>query len=429
MTYKEALEYIHGTLRFGSKLGLRNISVLLELMGNPQKKLRYVHVAGTNGKGSTVSFISSVLIEAGYKVGIFISPYIERFTERIKVNNTEIGEDELAEITSLVKDKIEIMVGMGENHPTEFEIITAIALQYYCEKGCDVVVLEVGLGGRFDATNVIDFPEVAVITAISFDHTDILGDTLGKIAFEKAGIIKPGCETVLYPQTEEAQEVFEKACWERGSNLHRVDLSSLKLLSFGADGQEFDYSSGERNYKALRISLLGDHQARNAALAVKALEVLEGKGFIIPEEALKRGLLKARWPGRLEILSTEPFFMIDGAHNAEGAKVLAEALKKYFPEKRKIFIMGVLKDKDYKTMARLLAPMADKAIAVTPKSERALSGNKLAEIIEGYCKDVTVSDTIEEAVRISLKAASETDMICAFGSLYYIGEIRKLFRL
>ena len=215
MDYDQAIEYIHSTFKFGVKLGLENIKALLDLMDNPHKKLKYVHVAGTNGKGSTVAFISSILIESGYRVGIYTSPYIQRFTERIRVNTDEISKQDLARITSFVRDKVESMVSMGLNHPTEFEIVTAIAFQYFFEKGCDIVVLEVGLGGRFDSTNVIDNPLVSVITTISYDHMDILGDTLSKIAFEKAGIIKDGTHVVLYPQSKDAERVLEEICREK----------------------------------------------------------------------------------------------------------------------------------------------------------------------------------------------------------------------
>ena len=354
MNYDEALEYIHGTLKFGVKLGLKNMERLLDFMGNPHKKLKYVHVAGTNGKGSTVAFISSVLIEAGYKVGIYTSPYIERFTERIKINHSEISESDLARITGFVKDKVDLMVAKGENHPTEFEIVTAIAFQYFYENVCDVVVLEVGLGGRYDSTNIIDSSLVSVITTISYDHMDKLGDTLSKIAFEKAGIIKENGHVIMYPQTEEVKKVIERVCTEKNSVLEIVDFSRINLLKYGVDGQVFDF--GE--YKALEISLLGEHQARNAAVAVSACKVLTGKGLSISEYAIRKGLANARWPGRLEVVCKKPLFLLEGAHNPQGVHMLCKALCGYFPDRRKIFIMGVLKDKDYTAMVKEIAPIA-----------------------------------------------------------------------
>lgn len=424
MNYNEALEYIHGTLKFGMKLGLHNMGVLLDLMGNPHRKLKFVHVAGTNGKGSTVSFISSILSEAGYRVGIYTSPYIERFTERIKIEEDEISEDDLARIAAVVKEKVEIMVKGGENHPTEFEIVTAIAFQYFYENKCDVVVLEVGLGGRFDSTNIIDTPLVSVITTISYDHMDRLGNTLPEIAFEKAGIIKAGGETVVYPQAPEVEGVFRKACSERNSELHIVDFSSLNLVEFSIDGQVFDYGA----YKALRISLVGDHQIKNAAVAVNTCQLLNNKGYSITEDSIRKGLANARWPGRLEVLGRNPVFIIDGAHNIEGSQALYHNLNRYFPGKKIIFVVGVLKDKDYKSMIETVLPISQHFITVTPKSDRALSAEELGIFVGSYCKNVSVSDTIEEAVRKSMSIASKDDIICAFGSLYYIGEVRKFFR-
>lgn len=423
MEYSEALNYIHGALKFGTKLGLTNIRSLLELMGNPHKKLKFVHVAGTNGKGSTVAFISSILAKAGYRTGVYTSPYIERFTERMKINDVEISEQDLARITQFVKEKVEMLIAQGGNHPTEFEIVTAIAFQYFYEKKCDVVVLEVGLGGRFDSTNVIDKPMVSVITTISYDHMDHLGNTLPEIAFEKAGIIKPGSDVVIYPQTAEVEKVFEDVCTERGAELHRADFSELKPESFNVDGQIFRY----KNYKDLRISLLGEHQTANAAVAIETIEILNNKGFSISESDIREGLTNTRWPGRLEVLNKDPVFLIDGAHNPQGAMVLRDALNKYFPEKEKIFIVGILKDKDYKAVIETIAPIASCFITVTPRSERALPAAELGKFIETCCKNVSVSDTIEEAVYASLKFSKENSIICAFGSLYYIGEIRKLF--
>jgi len=424
MDYKEAIEYIHSTHKFGMKLGLHNIGLLLELMGNPHKSLSYVHVAGTNGKGSTVAFISSILIEAGYRVGIYISPFIERFTERIKINGTEIPEGDLARITGFVREKVDMMLKAGKAHPTEFEIITAVAFQYYHEQHCDLVVLEVGLGGRFDSTNIIDTPDAAVITTISFDHMEILGNTLPEIAFEKAGIVKSGGDVVLYPQTPDVERVFERICEERNSRLKKVDFSDLKVRSFGIDGQSFDY----KELQSLKILLLGDHQARNAAVAVETALLLREKGYAISNDAIREGLYKAKWPGRMEIVKTSPLFLIDGAHNAEGAQILAAGLKKYFPNKRITFIVGVLADKDYKAMIEAIEPYAYRFVTVTPRSPRALSAKDLAIFIGAYCKNVVVSDKIEEAIRTCLNSSSQEDLICAFGSLYYIGGIRKYFK-
>jgi dihydrofolate synthase / folylpolyglutamate synthase len=425
MTYEQAMEYIHGTLKFGSKLGLHNITALLELMGDPHRKLRFIHVAGTNGKGSTVAYISSILIEAGYKVGIFTSPYLERFSERMKVNHAEIPEETLARIAGFVKSKVDILLSHGESHPTEFEIVTAIAFQYYYEQECDVVVLEVGLGGRYDSTNVIDTPLLAVITTISYDHMSILGDTLPKIAFEKAGIIKSQGDVLLYPQPQEVDKVFETVCMEKQSRLLRVDFDTLQIRIFDVDSQTFDYGA----YKNLQIGLLGEHQVRNAVVALHVSEILRSKGLSISENAVREGLRKARWPGRLEVLHKSPLFLIDGAHNAEGARILSDALCKYFPNKKITFILGVLKDKEIQPILEAVVPHAARFITVTPKSERALAAEELGIFVKSYCNDVIISDTIEEAIGISLQISTKDDIICAFGSLYYIGEARKYFKM
>ncbi len=425
MDYSQAMEYIHGTLKFGSKLGLHNIETLLGLMGDPHKKMKYVHVAGTNGKGSTVAFISSILMAAGCKVGINTSPYIQRFTERIKINDSEITGEDLARLTGFVKEKADMMVAGGDNHPTEFEIVTAIAFQYFYENGCDAVVLEVGLGGRFDSTNIIDTPDLAVITTISYDHMDRLGNTLSAIAFEKAGIIKQGGDVVSYLQEPEVAAVLEKVCSERGAVLHTTGFSGLEPLEFGVGGQVFNFEG----YKGLEISLLGEHQLKNAAVAIKAAEILMGKGYPITPESIRQGLKNAKWPGRLEVLGTDPIFLVDGAHNIEGARVLRDALDKYFPGRKLTFVMGVLMDKDYKAMMEAVFPGCLKVITVTPKSERALPAKELAEAARAYCKNVQISDTIEDAIKTSMASASGDEVICAFGSLYYIGAVREAFGL
>ena len=425
MNYDQAIEYIHGTSKFGVKLGLENVKTLLDLMGNPHKNLRYVHVAGTNGKGSTVAFIGSILVESGYRVGIYTSPFIQRFTERIRINNDEISKEDLARIASFVREKVEIMVSKGFNHPTEFEIVTAIAFQYFFEQDCDIVVLEVGLGGRFDSTNVIDDPLVSVITTISYDHMDILGDTLSKIAFEKAGIIKDGTNVVLYPQADEAERVFEEVCKEKKAKLNKISFDVAKILGFSIDGQEFNY----KEMKSLRISLLGKHQIKNAVTAIEAVSVLREKGYNITEDSIRKGLLKAKWPGRLEVLCSKPVFIIDGAHNLEGARALTGFLKEYFPQNKIVFIMGILKDKEYLSIIEEVVPYAKYIITVTPQNKRALPAKELSEIIKRYCNNIVTSDTIEGAVKKSLELTPEDGLICAFGSLYYIGEVRSMFSL
>ncbi|NLL06552.1 MAG: bifunctional folylpolyglutamate synthase/dihydrofolate synthase [Clostridiaceae bacterium] len=425
MNYNEALNYIHGTSKFGIKLGLENIETLLSLMGNPQDKLKYVHVAGTNGKGSTVTFISSVLIEAGFKVGIFTSPSLECFNERIKINNIEINGDDLARITSFVKEKVDIMISKYQVYPTEFEIVTAIAFEYFYQMKCDIVVLEVGLGGRFDATNIIKESLVSVITAIGYDHTNRLGDTLEKIAFEKAGIVKCGADVVVFSQKESVLEVIRQVCKEKNAELFTADFQNIRIGAYSIEGQEFELN----NLRSLKISLLGEHQIKNAVVAVRALEILRKKGYEISDDSIRKGLANAKWSGRLEVLNKNPIFLIDGAHNAQGAEVLAEVLKTYFPRKKIVFIIGALKDKDIASIVKPTLPLASEYITVTPNNNRALSSKEMGDFLLKYCKNVSVSDTIEGAVKTSLsRITSDDDVICAYGSLYYIGEIRKFFK-
>lgn len=423
MNYVEAIEYIHGTLKFGSKLGLDSITKLMDFMGNPQKKLRFVHVAGTNGKGSTTAFISSILINSGYKTGIFTSPYIQKFTERIKIDDKEIEPKELTDIIEFVKTKIDLMLDEGLDHPTEFEIITAVAFEYFYRNNCDIVVLEVGLGGRFDSTNVIEFPEVCVITTISLDHTDRLGKTLADIAYQKAGIIKANSDIVIHPQKPEAEQVFEQVCKSQNSAIHKVNLASITLKEYSLDGQLFDY----KGFKNLYIRLLGDHQLRNVAVAIDACEILIQKGFKINYNNIKNGIAETMWPGRLEIISKNPLILIDGAHNFEGGQSLNAALNRYFENKSKIYIVGFLRDKDYNQIMAMLAEKSKLIITVTPNNERAISSSELATILKQYSDNVVDGVNIENSLQLALKNVDEESVICVFGSLYMIGEVRKLY--
>lgn len=423
MDYNQALEYIHGTRKFGIKLGLRNIKILLDLMGDPHKKLSFIHIAGTNGKGSTAAFISQILIEAGYRVGVFTSPYLEKFTERIKINNFEIKESDLAKITDLVRQKVNIMKSMELDHPTEFEIVTAIGFQYFYEKNCDIVVLEVGLGGRFDSTNIIDTPLISVITSIDYDHTDRLGHSLKEIALEKAGIIKQKGDLVVYPQVDSIYKILKQVCISKKTNIHRIRNSDVIIRESGIKGQVFDYDS----YKLLMIKQLGEYQSTNAAVSVKVCELLNKKGYTVTRNHIRQGLKKVKWPGRMEIIKDKPLFIIDAAHNSQGAEKLCESLQKLFTGKRIIFIMGVLKDKDYESMVKKIAPIAETFIAVTPLcKKRALTADCLAESMKCYCKKVYVSDTIRTGMDKALELAQPEDIICAFGSFYHIGKVRSL---
>ena len=425
LTFEEAMRLIHATQRFGSRFGLESIRALLERLNKPQDKLKYVHVAGTNGKGSVCAYLTAMLRAAGLKVGLYISPFIQRFTERIQVNGEEISEEAIARITTQIKAAITDMEAAGLPSPTEFDLVTAMGFAYFAEQGCDIVVLEVGLGGRLDSTNIIKAPEAAVITRLGYDHTEVLGNTLEKIASEKAGIIKPGCDVVLYPQPPEAETVFEEVCTERSARLHKIDLSGMRLTEFGLWGQRFTYTG----FGEYQISLLGEHQLGNAALALHTTRLLQGKGFPVTEEAIQNGLLSARWPGRMELVHINPFVLIDGAHNTQGAAALKRGLQQYFPGKPIIFLVGVLSDKDYGDMMREIAPLDVRFLTIAPESPRALPAEALAVHLSQYGKPVQAYAKLEDAIAEGLSLCGEDDVLCAFGSLYYIGKVRNYFGL
>ena len=418
MDYKEALAYLDGVGFFGSKPGLERIGALLEKLGNPQRGLRFIHIAGTNGKGSCAAMTASVLKAAGCKTGLYTSPYLYRFNERMQINGKEIPDDTLAELVTRVKPIAEAM----EDHPTEFELMTAVALLWYRQENCDAVVLEVGLGGRFDATNIIGAPEAAVIMNIGLDHTAVLGDTLEQIAFEKAGIIKPGCAAVLYQQGEAVTDVVRRRCEELGVPLHIADFSQIVCEFDSLYGQSFTYRG-----EPYAIPLLGAHQRKNAAVVLELVEVLRARGWKIGQSELEHGLYAVHWPGRFELLSEEPLFVVDGGHNPQCARTVAENLLHYFPDKRRILLLGILRDKDYAGLTDILDPVADEYVCITPDSPRALPADELAAHLRRYEKPVSVCESIRDGVSRALDRSDENSVVCAVGSLYSVGEIRACF--
>lgn len=425
MNYNEALDYIHSTYRFGSKLGLENIRKLLELMGNPQEGLKFIHVAGTNGKGSTSTFISETLIQEGYNVGLFTSPYLEEFTERIRINRNNIPKDDLAGVTETVKAKVDIMLGMGMQHPTEFEIVTAIAMLYYKLKEVDYVVLEVGLGGRLDSTNVIENTLVSVITPIALDHTEYLGDSLEKIAYEKAGIIKNESLVVAHPQENEAMDMIKKVAADRNSKLFIVPTQSIEIKKYDEYGIIFDVKVQGENYYDMEIGLLGKHQVNNATVALMAIKILsEYHGISISETSIRNGFKKTKWPGRLEVLRRKPTLLIDGAHNIHGAEALRMAVEETFKYDRLIAVIGVLGDKDVDGILNQIIPLCDEVIITKPNNPRAVSLEVLKEKIGALNKDVQMFEDISKAVDKSLEISNENDLVLYCGSLYMIGDIR-----
>ena len=418
MNVQEALAYISGVEFFGSKPGLERIGELLEKLGNPQQGLQFVHIAGTNGKGSCAAMTASVLKAAGYKTGLYTSPYLYRFNERMQINGKQIDDEVLAELVTRVKPAAEAMA----DHPTEFELMTAVALLWYAQEKCDVVVLEVGLGGRFDATNIIAAPACAVIMNIGLDHTAVLGDTVEQIAFEKAGIIKNGCPVVLFQQSESVTNVVRERCEQEGSALVIPDFSQIHSEFDSLYGQSFTYKG-----EAYALPLLGSHQLKNAATVLEVVNVLREKGWKLEQTDVEHGLYAVSWPGRFELLSDEPLFVVDGGHNPQCAQTVAENLLHYFPDKRRILLLGILKDKDYGGLTDILDPVTDEYICITPGSVRALPAAELADHLKRYNKSVAVCDSIRDGVSLALDRSDEDSVVCAVGSLYSVGEIRYFF--
>ena len=421
MNYEEARKYIDSIAAFGSKLGLDNITTLMKLLGDPQKKLKFVHVAGTNGKGSTVAYLSSILIRAGFRTGIYTSPFVENFSERIRINDEEISEEEFAFHATRVRQTAEKMIKEGLGSPTEFELICAIAFLYFAEKNCEICVLEVGMGGRLDATNVIDQPLLCIITPISFDHMEYLGDTLEKIAYEKAGIIKDDTTVLTYPQTKGVEEVLEDECRKHLSRLIRCTLPE-EIKKADINGIEFEYEG-----TLFKTRILGIYQINNAAMAITAAKLLRDEGLDISDEDIIAGIDKALWKARFEILRKDPFVIIDGSHNLQGMETLSESLKLYFGDKKIIFIIGILKDKEYGKMLDRIMPLASRVFTVTVPSPRTLTADELAfEASKRTDVKVTNIEDPAQALKEALKEAADSDVICACGSLYFVGIIRRL---
>ncbi|MGM0396257.1 MAG: bifunctional folylpolyglutamate synthase/dihydrofolate synthase [Bacillota bacterium] len=424
MKYEEALAYINDKEKYGSRLGLDSIRTLLKHMGNPHVGMKYIHVGGTNGKGSTSAYLAQCLKEAGYRTGMYTSPYLERFTERIQINGKDIPQEVLGEITSRIKDAADKMVQDGMEHPTTFELVTAAGFEYFSRSDVDFVILEVGLGGRFDSTNVIESSVATVITTIDYDHTDVLGNTLGEIAYQKAGIIKKDGLVISYPQKEEAEKVLKDVANESDATFVPIPVENLKLRSSTYEGSIFDFRYNDIKMERLEISMLGDYQVMNAALAITTLFALKERGLVeFTEDQLRRGLYNTKWRGRLEVLSKNPIFLIDGAHNLQGITQLAKAVH-MFPYKRLILGISVLKDKDYTHMIEKLVPLASEIVVTEVKMPRKLSAEILAAEVRKYNSNVHVEKTIEGAVEKTIELAEKEDMILFGGSLYMIGEVR-----
>ena len=422
MDYQEVMEYIKEAGKFGSKLDLVRMESLAKRLGNPQNELQFIHVAGTNGKGSTAAYLSTVLREAGYRAGLYTSPFIYEFNERIQVDGLPVGDEELAEVMTQVREAARGMVAEGQEHPTEFELITAAAFLYFKVRGCDIVVLEVGMGGRFDATNLIEKPLVSVITAIGMDHMEYLGDTLEKIAFEKCGIIKPRGVTVSYAmQPEQAREVIRRMASERENRLVECSLDGLELHSCGLDGNEFSYGGFDR----LRVRLCGEYQVYNAVTALNVLRVLRERGLEISEEAVRSGLYKTKWPGRFEQIGDSPLFIVDGSHNLDGMRAFVRTTKKCLDGKPAVCIFGMLKDKEYQKCLQELSALSKQLVITRVDSPRTAEPEKLAEAAAGLFEEIHCLADNGEAVRKAVKLAGKDGVVLAVGSLYMIDGIRK----
>lgn len=439
----DPIAYINTPHWQASRLGLERIRELLERLGRPQDRLKFVHVAGTNGKGSICAYLASILSAAGHRTGMFTSPYIERFEERIRVDGAMISPDELRDVTLAVREHAEAMAEETGDHPTEFELMTAVALEHFARCGCDIVVLEVGLGGRLDSTNVIDAPEACVIARIGLDHTALLGNTLAAIAGEKAGIVKEGSAVVSWPQESDAMAVIEHAAAEHGCELRVPDFAQLEEGAIRwEDGAPPFRPFSYKEWADLRTGILGSYQPQNATVALEAVDVLRGRGWRIPDEAVRAGVAQTRWPGRFEIVeggsSPDGFaIVVDGGHNPQGARALADSLAEVFPGRKPVFVIGVLEDKDYPRMLEDALPLGSAFVCVTPDNPRALPAHKLARAIRwtgqdllgcSACVNPVAARDFEDAIRRARELAGPDGLICAFGSLYSVAALKEAVR-
>lgn len=421
MSYQETLDYIDSLQSYGIVPGLENIRNLCLKLGNPQEDLKFIHIAGTNGKGSVLCFVSSVLAEAGYRTGRYISPTIFDYRERIQVNGRMISRKDLCAGMTRIKEVCEELVKEGKNHPTPFEVETALAFLYFKQKNCDIVVLETGMGGEMDATNIIKNTITAVFTSISLDHMKFLGDTLTKIAEVKSGILKEGCKAVTVSQYPEVMKVLQDKCLKMRIPLITAEPENAARVKSMLEKQKFSY----KEYKDLLITLAGRYQIDNAVLSLEVIRALCENGFSVSEKAVRKGLENAKWPGRFQLLHKKPVFIADGAHNRDGAKRLADSIRFYFTNKRIIYIMGVLRDKEQEEIIKATCPYADQILTVSTEGKRGLSAYELACEVRRFHEKVTALDSVEEAVELGFMLADKESVIIAFGSLSYLGKLIK----
>ena len=420
MDYQQAVDYIESPALPRGRYGLERLKQALELLGNPQHKVRFVHVAGTNGKGSCAAMLASVLKEAGYRTGLYISPHLRRYNERMQVDGVDISDDDLIRAAQRVKEVCEQLGGT----PIVFEVLTLMALWYFAERRCDFVVLEVGIGGKLDATNCIPAPAAALIAQLGFDHTETLGSTIEEIAAQKGGIAKSGSQLVMAEQEPAALRVVEQLCREQGCGFTVADPERLQVLSTSPEGQRLR----DRTYGELLLPLAGSHQVKNAANVLTVVEVLKGEGFAIPDRAVRQGIERTVWPARFERLSRSPDFILDGGHNPQCVQAAVQALQDYYPGKKVVFLTGMMKDKDSAAMLAKMAEVAKAFVCLHADSERAFGAQELAREIENTLSLAAYpAASPQEGCALAQRLAGEQGVVCALGSLYLAGEIRAVF--
>ena len=452
MTYREARVYLDEMSKYGSVLGLDTIRGLLRELGNPQDDLKFIHIAGTNGKGSVLAYTSMILSEAGYRIGRYVSPTVVSYLERIQIDTEWISEDKFAELTMRVRDAIARLEAAGKEIPTVFEIETAIAFLYFKEMKCDLVVLEAGLGGELDATNIIKNTVCAVFASISRDHLGVLGNTITEIAENKAGIIKPGCAVVSACQADCVAEVIRSRAQRYGCSYVQAEPECAKISQEDYHGIYFSY----KEFREMHTMMAGKNQIGNAAAVLELIRVLRRTGYHIPDDAVRRGMERTKWPGRFSCIGEEPVFILDGAHNEDAARKLRESVEAYFPGRRLICIMGVFKDKEYDRIARIMGPLSSVIYTVDlPDRKRGLPAEDLAEILKEYCPCVkcpgrygpaekrgpqkqpapgqdgrdsmSQQSSVDCAVQAALLEAERNDVILAFGSLSYLHQVKEAY--
>lgn len=420
MNYQQACFYIEEYQQGRGRFGLNKLEEVLHQLHDPHKKLSFVHVAGTNGKGSTAAMLSSVLTKAGYKTGLYTSPHLMRYNERMKINGQDIPDEDFIEAVETVKEVCDKMGGV----PIVFEILTLMALWYFAKEQCDIVILEVGIGGRIDATNCIPSPKAAVITQLGLDHTETLGDTLEKIAAEKGGIIKPGCYAVMAEQQESAMDVVREICKQKQVPLTISSVSRMKVLSSSVEGQQIE----DKEYGAIFLPLAGAHQVKNLANVLETVGVLKQQGYQISDDAVVDGIRQTKWPARMQRLCTNPDFLLDGGHNPQCVQAATEALKAFYPDKKVVFLTGMMQDKDTDRMLEEMVPLAQEFVCIHPDSQRAMDQNDMCRMLrERYGVQATACQTVNEGIRTAIKKAGDHAVICALGSLYLAGEIQSFF--